>query len=141
MSDTSTPNLTAAFAAEQAANIANVLRILAPAVEEKPQELREENERMKEVLERVVEVLQGEKTLSRNTVRNRLIERLGYDLKKVGDGPPDVIKENYNLKEALVETIKDLDALTEDLPIGTMSSLRQQIRSQTAVGPWHGSHC
>ena len=63
----------------------------------------------------MVEVLQGEKTLSRNTTRNRLIERLEHDLKKVGDGPPDVIKEDYNLKEALVETIKDLNALTEDL--------------------------
>ncbi|MEE8469764.1 MAG: hypothetical protein V3S51_00365 [Dehalococcoidia bacterium] len=123
------PNLTAPFAAEQAANIVNVLRLLAPAVEEKSQELGEENERMKEVLGRVVEVLQGEKTLSRNTVRNRLLERFGHNLKKVGDEPPDVIKENHNLKEALVETIKGLDALTEDLSIETISSLRQQIRS------------
>lgn len=29
----------------------------------------------------------------------------------------------------LVETIKGLDALTDDLPRETMSSLRQQIRS------------
>lgn len=123
------PNLTAPFAAEQAANIVNVLRLLAPAVEEKSQELGEENERMREVLGRVVEVLQGEKTLSQNAVRNRLLERLGQDLKRVGDEPPDIIKENHNLKEALVETIKGLDALTEDLSIETISSLRQQIRS------------
>ena len=123
------PNLTGAFAFEQAMFIAVVLRILAPAVEDKSQELREENEGMREVLGRVLEVLRGEKALSRNAIRNGLIERLEHELKKVEVGPPDVSEEHHNLKGALVETIKGLDALTKDLPTGTMSSLRQQIRS------------
>jgi len=123
------PKLTTGFAFEQAMYIAILLHILAPAVEERGQELREENERMREVLGRVVEVLQGEEALSRNSVRNGLIERLERELKKVDVGPPDVSEENYNLKGALVETIRGLDALINDLPRETMSSSRQQIRS------------
>jgi len=123
------PNLTAAFALEQAMSIATVLRFLAPVVEEKSQELKEENEGMREVLGRVLAVLRAEKALSKNAVRNGLIERLDHELKKVEVGPPDVSEENHNLKRALMETINGLDALAEDLPTGTMSSLRQQIRS------------
>ena len=123
------PNLTAAFALEQAMSIATVLRFLAPVVEEKTQELKEENVGMREVLGRVLEALRAEKALSKNAVRNGLIERLDHELKKVELRPPDVSEENHNLKRALMETINGLDALTEDLPTGTMSSLRQQIRS------------
>ena len=123
------PNLTGAFAFEQAMSITLLLRILAPAVEEKSQTLREENEGMREVLGRVREVLRREKALSRNAIRNGLIERLNHELKKVKVGPPDASEENHNLKGALVETINGLDALTEALPTETMSSLRQQIRS------------
>jgi hypothetical protein len=123
------PNLPEGFALEQAMSIARVLHFLAPFVEEKCQELREENEAMREVLGKVLEALRGEKALSQNAVRNRLIERLDQELKKVEVGPPDVSEENHNLKAALVETINGLDALTENLPTETMSSLRQEIRS------------
>jgi len=123
------PNLAGAFALEQAMSIATVLRFLAPVVEEESQELSEENEGMREVLEKVLEVLRGEKALSGNAIRNGLIERIDHELKKVEVGLPDVREENHNLKRTLLETINGLDALMEDLPVGTMSSLRQQIRS------------
>lgn len=132
------PNLTSAFAFEQAVWIATLLHILAPTVEEKSQELTEENERMRGVLGRVLEVLQREEALSQNSVRNRLIERLDRELKKVDVGPTDISEENYNLKGALLESIKGLDALTDDLPTETMSSLRQQIRSALRQQLDHG---
>ena len=123
------PDLTGAFQFENAMWMAIILHILAPMVEEKSQELSEENEGMREVLGSVLEALRGEKALSQNPVRNDLIDRLDGELKKVAVGPPDISDENYNLKGALVDIIKSLDALTEDLPQETMSSLRQQIRS------------
>ena len=123
------PNVTGEFALSQAQSIARVLHILAPAVEEKCQELWEENEGMREVLGRVLEALRGEKAPPRNAVRNKLIGRLDDELKKVKVGPPDAHQEHHDLKGVLVETIKGLDALTEDIPIETMSSLRQQIRA------------
>jgi len=123
------PNLTGAFEFENAMWIAIILHILAPNVEEKSQELSEENERMREVLGSVLEALHGKKALFQNPVRNNLIDRLDSELKKVDMGPPDVSEENHNLKGALVHTINSLDALTDDLPKETMSSLRQQIHS------------
>jgi len=123
------PNVTGEFALSQARSIARVLHILAPAVEEKSQELREENEQMRKVLRRVLTALRGEKALSQNPVRNGLIEKLEEELRKAKVRTPDVHQEHYNLKGALVETIRGLDALAKDLPAGTMSSLRPQIRS------------
>jgi len=123
------PGLTGDFALAQARSIARVLHMLAPAVEEKSQELREENEEMREVLGKVLDGLRGEKALSRNEVGNGLIARLDDELKRGKVGPPDVHQENHDLKEVLVETIKGLDALKDDLPMETMSSLRQQIRA------------
>lgn len=123
------PDLTGAFQFENAMWMAIILHILAPMVEEKSQELSEENERMREVLGSVLEALHGQKALSQNPVRNDLIDRLDSELKKVDVGSPDVSEENYNLKGALVDIIKGLDALTDDLPKETMSSLRQQIHS------------
>jgi len=123
------PDLTGAFEFENAMWIAIILHILAPMVEEKSQELSEENERMREILGSVLEALHGEKALSQNPVRNDLIDRLDSELKKVDVGSPDVSEENYNLKGALVDIIKGLDALTDDLPKETMSSLRQKIHS------------
>jgi len=122
------PSVTGEFALSQARSIARVLHILAPAVEEKSQELREENEGMRQVLRRVLAVLRREKALSQNPVRNGLIGKLEEELKKVKVGPPDVHQEHHNLKGALVETIRGLDALAKDFPAGKMSSLRQQIR-------------
>lgn len=107
----------------------NLLRLLAVSVEEKSQDLREENEGMRQALEKVLEVLQGERTLSHNQVRNGLVERLGRELKGADVAAPDLSEENQKLKEMLVETIKGLDALTDDLPQETMSSLKQPIRS------------
>jgi hypothetical protein len=133
------PNLPEGFALEQAMSIARVLHFLAPVVEEKCQELREENEAMREVLGRVLEVLRGEKALSGNAVSNELIRRLDHELKKVEVGPPDAGEENHNLKGALVETINGLDALKEGLPTETMSSLRQQIRSVIRQQLDHGT--
>ena len=123
------PNLTGAFEFENAMWIAVILHILAPNVEENSRELSEENEGMREALGRVLEVLREEKALAQNPIRNDLIETLERELKKVEVGPPDVSKENHNLKGALVHTINGLDALTDDLPGETMSSLRQQVRS------------
>jgi len=123
------PNLTGAFALEQAMSIATVLRFLAPVVEVESQDVSEENEGMREVLGRVLEVLRGEEALSGNAIRNGLIERLDSEFKKGEVQPQDVREENHNLKRALMETINGLDALTEDLSTDTMSSLRQQIRS------------
>jgi len=123
------PNLTDAFALEEASHIAMMLLSVAPTIEEKCQELREENEGMREVLGKVLEALRGEKSLSRNEVTNGLMERLEHELEKADVEPPDVSQENHDLKGALVETIKGLDALTEDFPVEKMSSLRQQVRS------------
>jgi len=122
------PELTEGFALEEASHIASMLRSLAPNVEEKSQDLREENKAMRKVLERVLRVLHRRKALSQNAISNGLIEILDHELKKVDDSPPDVSQENHNLKRALVETIKALDALAGDLPIKTASFLRQQIR-------------
>lgn len=123
------PNLTGAFASEQAMSVATVLRALATVVEEKSQEMDEENKGMREVLGEVLAVLRDEKALSHNTVSSGLIEKLDHELKRVEGGPPDVGEENLNLKRTLMETITVLDVLTEDVPIETMSSLRRQIRS------------
>lgn len=123
------PGLTDNYARAQAMNTATALRALAPFVEEKSQELNPENEGMREVLKKVLAVLQEDESLSRNPTRNRLIERLDQELKKASIGPPDANEANYNLKQALVETIKGLDALIDDVPAETMSSMRQQIRS------------
>ena len=123
------PNLTGAFEFENAMWIAIILHILAPNVEENSRELSEENEGMREALGRVLEVLRGQKPLAQNPVRNDLTKTLERELKKVEVGPPDVSKENYNLKASLVHTINSLDALTDDLPGETMSSLRQQVHS------------
>ncbi len=123
------PDLTQASALEQAMHIANLLHLLAPSVEEKSQELKEENEKIRDVLGSVVEVLREEKALSRSTARNKLVEKLSHELKKVEVGSVDISEENHNLKRALAETIYGLDALKEELPMETMSSLKLQIRS------------
>ncbi len=122
------PDLTQASAIAQAMYIVNVLHLLAPSVEEKSQGLKEENEKMREVLGRVVEVLQREKTLSRNVTR-QLVEKLSHELKKIEVGSADIGEQNHSLKETLSTTIYSLDALKEKLPMGTMSSLKLQIRS------------
>jgi len=131
-------NLSGAFALEQAMSIATILRFLAPVVEVESEELCAENEGMREVLGRVLEVLRGEKALSGNAVSDGLIERLDSELKKGGVQPQDVREENHNLKRALMESINGLDALTEDLSAETMSSLRQQIRSVLREQVDHG---
>ena len=124
-----TPQLSTRWLMQKAMMSGFLLRLLAVTVEEKSKDLREENDVMREALERVLEVLKGEEALSHNQVRNGLIERLDRELKKADVTAPDLSEENQNLKEALVGTIKGLDALTDDLPRETMSSLRQQIRS------------
>ena len=123
------PNLTDAFALEQAMYTALLLRFLAPSVEEKGQELSEENKGMREVMGKILETLRGEETLSGNAVRNGVIERLDRELKETKVEPPDISEDNSNLKGVLAEIINGLDALTEELPKETMSSLKQQIRS------------
>jgi len=132
------PNLTGAFALEQAVSMATVLRFLAPVVEIESQELYAENEGMREVLGKVLSVLRKEKALSGNAVRDGLVKRLDSELKKVRAEPQDVRVENHSLKRALMESINGLDALTEDLPAETMSSLRQQIRSVLRQQVDHG---
>jgi len=123
------PNITEPFALEEAKHIAFMMRSLAPNVEEKSQDLKEENESMRRVLGRVVTLLRRRNTSSLNTTRTGLIELVEYELTKVDAEPLNVSQENHNLKRALVETIKSLDALTGDVPIQTMPSLRRQIRS------------
>jgi len=123
------PNLTDDFACEQAALIAATLHLLAPEVEEKAKDLIEENEGMKEVLGRVLEVLRREKAFSSNAAEAGLIEAIALELQKAEITYPDISEENYRLKGTLVKTIKGLDALKDNFPIELMSSLRQQIRS------------
>ena len=123
------PHLTDDFASMQAGFIAKLLHALAPTVEEKSKELMKENEGMREVLGRVLEVLRREKALSSNIVSTGLIEALDLELQKVGTKDPDISEENHRLKGALAETINGLDALRDDLPKETMSSLRRHIRS------------
>ena len=106
-----------------------VLRLLAVTMEEQSKDLGEENEAMKEALAGVLEVLQRESALSQNQTRDQLIESLDSELRKVNGAALDLSEQNLNLKEALVETIKGLDALTDELPAETLSPLRQQIRS------------
>ena len=122
-----TPQLPTRMLMQKAMMSGFLLRLLAVTVEEKSQDLREENEGMREILGRVLEVLHGQQAISE--VRNTLIERLDRELKEVDATAPDLSEQNQKLKGALVETIKDLDALTDELPPETMSSLRQQIRS------------
>ena len=123
------PDLTDTFAIDQATHMSLLMHTLALTVEEKSQGLREENGQMMEALGEVLRMLREEKALSQNATSNALISRLDGELKKIDAGPPDANEDNYNLKASLVETIKGLDALGEDLPEETSSSLRQQIRS------------
>jgi hypothetical protein len=136
--ETIMPNLAGAFAREQAGYTAQLLHILAPAVEDNTQELREENEVMRKVLRKVLKSLRAEYFSLQNEGTNRLIEKLDLDLKKAKVMPPDVSEENYNLKEILVEIINSLDDLSQDIPIKMMSSLRQQIRSSLRQQLDHG---
>jgi len=122
------PNLTDTFALEQAMYTALLLRFLAPSVEEKSQELWEENKGMSEVISKILDALRNQETLSGNAVRDSLIEKLDRTLKETKVEPPDISEDNYNLKGVLVEIINGLDVLTEELPKETMSSLKQQIR-------------
>ena len=123
------PHLTDPFALEQATYTSMVLRFLAPAVEDKCEELIAENNGMRGIIERVVEVLRGEKPLSRNKVSNGLLKKLGCAMEKPNGKQPALIEENHTLKIALMETINGLDALADELPLETVSPLRQQIRS------------
>jgi predicted DNA-binding protein YlxM (UPF0122 family) len=106
-----------------------LLRFLAVSVEEKCQELNQENEAIRQALESVREALSRETQLSHNQARNELIEKLDSKLKKDAVTAPDLSEENYDLTEVLTETIKGLDALFEDLPEETMASLKQPLRS------------
>jgi len=50
-------------------------------------------------------------------------------LKETAAEPSDTSEDNHELNGILVEIISSLDALTEELPKGTMVSLKTQIRS------------
>ena len=124
-----TPHLPTRMLMQKAVMSGYLLRLLAVTVEEKSQDLREENEAMRQALGRVLEVLRREEALSQNQVRNGLVERLDRELKKVDVAAVDLSEQHLNLKAAMVEAIKGLDALADDLPPETVSSLRQQMRS------------
>ncbi|MFW6125635.1 MAG: hypothetical protein ACOC58_00895 [Chloroflexota bacterium] len=133
-----TPNLTGAYEFEQAMYIAILLKILAPAVEEKTQELDEENQQMRDVLGQVLESLRQGETATENPVKAGLTERLERCLTDVGETPGAVAEENSSLKAALVESIKGLDALGGELSGDTVAFLRGQVRSALRQQLDHG---
>ena len=123
------PNLTDNNAIMQARAIALLLNAVAPVLEEKGKELMIENDGMKQVLRKVLKALRSEINLSSNAVSAGLIRELDLELQKGKTKYRDLTEENHRLKGALVKVIKGLDALSEDLPMKKISSLRQQIRS------------
>jgi hypothetical protein len=123
------PNLPNDFAARQAGLIAALLHALAPTLEEKGDELIKENKKMRDVLRKVMEALRGEKVLYSKPVATEIMLGINRALQNVETGSLGIREGNDCLKEALVETIKRLDALEDDLMKETISSLRQQIRS------------
>jgi len=126
------PNLSGGFEFEQAMYIAILLHILAPAVEEKTQEVAEENESMRRVLGQVVQALRD------NGVGSELAERLDWRLAMAGEGQSAIGEASSELKGALVDAIKGLDALAPDLPEETVSFLRGEIRGALRQQLDHG---
>jgi len=118
-----TPKLTGAFEFEQAMYIAILLHILAPAVEEKTQEVQAENDRMRQVLGQVLHSLQG------NAAAAGLAESLHDPLRRAAEGQVAIGEANSELKGALVDAIKGLDELGAALPDETVSALRGEIRA------------
>jgi len=126
------PNLTGGFEFEQAMYIAILLHILAPAVEEKTQEVAEENEGMRQVLGQVVQALRD------NAAGPELAESFDGRLAKAAAGQAAIGEANSDLKGAMVDAIKGLDALAPDLPEETVSSLRGEIRGALRQQLDHG---
>jgi hypothetical protein len=109
----------------QARYTAAILHMSAMGVEEKSKELIEENLAMREVLGKAREAL-GRKAPSSNLIWTQLVEALDVDLKN--GAQTDVLEENHRLKAVLAQTIKGIDALTNEVSPKTVSSLRGQIR-------------
>ena len=126
------PNLTGAFEFEQAMYIAILLHILPPAAEEKTQEVQEENEGMRRVLGQVVQALRD------NAVGAELAETLDWRLARASEGQAPIGEASSELKGAVVDAIKGLDALAPDLPEETLSGLRGEIRGALRQQLDHG---
>ena len=126
---TAIPNLTDPLALERMIGVASLLNRLAPVVETKSEELMEENQRMRQVLTGVLEVLYSENSLSQNAANHELAERLVQELKKVETESQNIPQENYELKGILVRTINHMNTVEVNLPQEVASSLREQIRS------------
>jgi len=126
------PNLSGGFEFEQAMYIAILLHILAPAVEEKTQEVQEENESMRRVLGQVVQALRD------NAVGPELAHRLDARLATAAAGQAAAGEASNELKGAVVDAIKGLDSLAPDLPEETVSSLRGEIRGALRQQLDHG---
>ncbi len=123
------PAMTDPVLLQKAFFMSTALRILANSVEEKAGDMVVENKAMAEVMGNVMAKLQREDTLSQNRVKNDLVNTIEGALKGIEAGEADPVRKNRDLMEALVDTIKGLDALRDLMPEQTMSSLKQQIRS------------
>ena len=120
------PALSDASVAEQAWLTAALLRTLAPTIEEKGEELREENQAMEEVIREIRNTLRRE-SLSSNPVAVGLMNTLDLELQRSGSHFTRISEDNDRLKGVLVQAIRGLDALRNDLPVETMSSLQKSI--------------
>ncbi len=114
------------------------LRIMANSVEEKAIDLIKENAEMRALFKAVLEELKKYDPLPQSAIRNQLIQTLNDALKATRDGPTDPAGENLILKQALVDTIKGLDALTDVIPESAISSLRSRMRSVLKQQVDHG---
>ena len=117
------PKLSEAFIAEQALGAAKLLQTLAPNVVE-DEWLRKDNAKMRDVLQKVVEWIRKEGPSLQEPMGNARKRIEGLELKKAD---MDLSEENYNLRLALVETIRGLGALAKDTAIGDVSPLRRRI--------------
>jgi hypothetical protein len=122
------PALSDASVAEQAWLTAALLRTLAPTIEEKGEEFREENQAMEEVIEEIRNTLRRE-SLSSNPVAVGLMNVLDPASQRAGDQSTGSSEDNDRLKGVLVQAIRGLDTLRDDLPEETMSSLRKAIHA------------
>ncbi len=122
------PALADAPAAEQAALTAELLRTLATTIEEKGEELLQENLALEGVFRKARSAL-AQQSLSANADAVRLMNVLDPALQNTGSLHTSISEENDRLKGVMVLLIRGIDTVADDLPAGTASALRESIHT------------
>ncbi|MBT8342753.1 MAG: hypothetical protein HKP58_05905 [Desulfatitalea sp.] len=125
------PKVSGNFEVQQAMATAQVLRILAPNVDEKPEYAIKENRKIQEVLNNVLIGLRKEAdaSSSQNKVMDGLSATIADGLNKSDQGLTSAGEKNVLLKGLLIDTIKGIDSLAADLPQDLINVLKQEIRT------------